>query len=682
MLHEYSAKHNDGKRYDPEPIHVDHTSGPSTHASVAKHYPPTSETDMIVEARTRSGQIRSLTGRPASQFFGGTSAYQFHAVEGLTSQLDDLPLHHQNHDSVDQMSTLPSFTYSPSATLFAFEYPPHDAVCRQLMATFFQRSYYYHMFIYREWFLRDWDAGAGPYYSDMLLYSMCALGARLSTDKDLYTKAPLFMEHAQSLLYASLDSPDLTTLQSLLVLGYLAIGQGQASKGWLFCGMAFRLTHEMGLHLDPSSWTSSDPNRGPVDREILRRVYWTAYVADKQLALHFGRPPALYPHEADVRNTIRIPYPPEWESLLDTYISPGTSATAYEDSIALVASLVHQIELSKILHEMVVDVFENRHQNGSVAVTNAQRVHVSLTKWLSRLPGRLHWNQWTVVPVPSFVLHLHMLFHTAMIILHRPPRHLLEQETQATFDEAHHTASLSRSDGVRICNSSLSNVMLLLNTYSRHGYRFADLPLDSVHILSTAASALLMKRFLDKLTWENAEFLRPMRTILAAMDDIRTTWPCIAEIRRNVENAMSHRETQKTGQAPFQAQDSELHGNGYAAQHLTKGPPAGRSEMDPFEFDLSMDLRMDLDVGLDLMSSASSRNVTSGGTGHYISAMQAKSAADTKNPNLDEYGFEKEGVNGEFGSTGGSGDVDDPLGLLLTDDFLAEEFQWDSLALP
>ncbi|RYP69461.1 hypothetical protein DL771_006113 [Monosporascus sp. 5C6A] len=88
-----------------------------------------------------------------------------------------------------------------------------------------------------------------------------------------------------------------------------------------FCGMAFRLAHEMGLHLDPSNW--GGPSESHIDREISRRAYWAAFNVDMHLSLYFGRPPALYPHESDVRNTTRIPYPESWQSLLKTFIAQG-----------------------------------------------------------------------------------------------------------------------------------------------------------------------------------------------------------------------------------------------------------------------------------------------------------------------------------------------------------------------
>lgn len=566
----------------------------------------------------------------------------------------------------------------------AFEYPPYCQVCRQLMTTFFKRSYYYNMYVYREWFLRDWDAGAGPYYSEVLLYSMCALGARLSGDDPaLYALAPLFMEHAQSLLYQALERPDLTTLQALIMLGYLEIGHGKASKGWLFCGMAFRLTHEMGLHLDPNNWTT---NKGAVDREILRRVYWTAYVADKQLSLHFGRPPALYPHEADVRNTIRIPYPPEWESLLDTYISPGTSSTAYEDGIALVACLVHQIELSKIFHDMIVDVFENRgRQNPAVAATAAQRVHLALTKWQSELPGKLHWNQWTVGQVPSYVLHLHMLFHTAMTILHRPPRQLFQQHRSVSNASAAYAtqgtdtdhAALAQSEDVEICYASLAAILRLFMSYRRH-YRFSDLPLDFVHILSTAAGTILMKRFFEGLEWADGEVAKPLGMVLGAMEEISGVWPCVVEIKSSIERTMHAEEgTQELPNGgEFAGMGVQMDGIDLGAMWMPMGNFAASNWDGP---------------------NPAYAYATDGGDNFADKQPGTSEDVGTGNDFDFQLSLLSNAADGDTATMGPHGDMevhDGPrrrlsipasapdLGLLVTDEFLSGEFEWDALALP
>ncbi|KAF2805773.1 uncharacterized protein BDZ99DRAFT_424181 [Mytilinidion resinicola] len=478
-------------------------------------------------ARTRAGQMKKLRANNASQFFGGTSLFQGHQSVGPPASLPGLDF---NALPAPESLNSDASAASGHSSTSRFQYGPRDAIPRRLLATFFKEQYYYNMCIYREYFLRDYHAGTGRYYSEVLLYAICAMGALACEDSRLRELSVIFSSHAETLLFASLDNPDLTTLQALVLLGQCEIGYGKASKGWLFCGMAFRLTHEMGLHLDPYNW--NDATQPSVDMEVLRRVYWATFIADKQLSLYFGRPPALYPHESDVRSTIRLPYPPEWEGLLGTYIGKGLSSAAFEDGIALIGSLTYQVELCKILHSIITNLFENRRVNANtntaVIATTAQQIHVSLTTWLGGLPAKLHWNQWTVGKVPAYVLHLHMLFHTAMIVLHRPPRHYFVMPGIAT------------SEDVEICYESLYALVRLCRSYSRY-YHYSSLPLDFVHTLSTAAGTILMKQFFEKATFDHPEISTSLGVILRAMDEVKETWPCMKEIQDSVLEAMKSR---------------------------------------------------------------------------------------------------------------------------------------------
>ncbi|KAL7792933.1 fungal-specific transcription factor domain-containing protein [Trichoderma ceciliae] len=492
----------------------------------------------LAAARVKSGQLRRLRGGSAAQFFGGTSLLQIHfsresssPVAASTMGVDSLAMstggqiYKKSHDTVNNNSSNNNNAdlgdlygyfddFSPWGPSFLYE--PHHETSQKLMSTFFWEIYPFNMVVYREYFLRDYDVGSGKYYSDVLLYSICALGA-LQHD-DLLDLSDIFSGHAQALLYPTLDSPDLTTLQALVLLGYREIAVGRASKGWLFCGMAFRLAHEMGLHLDPTNWDASTESMG--DREVQRRVYWAVFIADKQLSLYFGRPPALYPGESDVRNTIRLQYPPGWQGLLETYICKGASANEWDNGVALVGSFIYRAELSKIIHLIITDLFENRRGGAdpTVVATKTRRMHVSLTKWLSSLPSFLHWNQWTVGQVPPNVLHLHIMFHTIMIILHRPPSHMLEEP------------GIADSEDVDICYESLQAILRLMRSFSRY-YRYRSLPLDFVHTLSTAASTIMMKRFLQKASWRDPEIERALSLITLAMDEIQNTWPCVREVR-------------------------------------------------------------------------------------------------------------------------------------------------------
>ncbi|KAK5636671.1 hypothetical protein RRF57_012383 [Xylaria bambusicola] len=473
----------------------------------------------------RVGQLRKTRSGSSAQFYGGTSLYHIRLSEaGPVSSpviMDPAP-----DEETHSTSTTEMMLGHTLWNLYPIQFAAHDDVSQRLMAAFFTYQYQSNMCIYREFFLRDYDTGGGRHYSDLLLFAICATGA-LATNESLLSD--IFANQAQALLYPSLNHPDLTVLQALLLLGQLEIGRGRASKGWLFCGMAFRLAHEMGLHLDPMNWhTSQDLTQDPdIEREILRRVYWAAFVVDKKLSLFFGRPPALYPQVSDVRGTERIPYPPDWANLLDTYVAPGTSVTAFEDGPNLVNALIYRIELYRIVHNMITEVFENRRKNagGPVVAATITRIHVSLTRWLAGLPNKLNWNQWTLNQLPQWVYHLHLLFHTVMTILHRPPSHLL-QKSESSFDR----------EDIEICYESLGAILRLLKSYKRF-YSYKHLPLDFVQTLSTAAGTILMRRHLENLPWNDGETSRCLDLVIEAMEDIKDTWPCVKEILDSVLKA-------------------------------------------------------------------------------------------------------------------------------------------------
>ncbi|KFY34815.1 hypothetical protein V494_06449 [Pseudogymnoascus sp. VKM F-4513 (FW-928)] len=482
------------------------------------------------------GRLMRLKEGSADQFYGETSFFQINPSETDNTEADfsivaaATPPVQVKPESQSPESPL---GISPEGNIVEHSFStPWTPMCQKLMGVFFDQQYYFHMCLYREYFLRDYKAGGGPYYSDLLLYAICAMGALASPDETVRDLSAVFSNRAQELLYGSaLDSPDLTTLQALLLLGHRDIGRGKSSRGWVFTGMAFRLAQGMGLHLDPSHWNT--PRDTDVEREISRRAYWAAFIADKQLSLYFGRPPALYPSESDVHKSNRLIYPPDWDSLLDDYIKNNTTPTEYEDDLSFVGSFVQQAELCKIVHRMITEVFQNHNAKAdpSILAASAKGIHVALSKWLADLPARLHWNQWSRGPVAAYILHLHMFFHTVMIILHRPPRH----------SSLAHLATVT--EDLDICSSSLNSILQLMKVYSKH-YSYSALPVTFIHTCASAASIILLKRFLSaspqgapRNKRDIQETGTQLEQISKVIDSIAETWVSAKQIQKAISSA-------------------------------------------------------------------------------------------------------------------------------------------------
>jgi hypothetical protein len=77
-------------------------------------------------------------------------------------------------------------------------------------------------------------------YSEVLVNSMCAVGASLTSRHCVELPEPLvdfFASRARALLDVELDSPTLSTVQSLAILSGVESIRTLDARGWLYSGM-------------------------------------------------------------------------------------------------------------------------------------------------------------------------------------------------------------------------------------------------------------------------------------------------------------------------------------------------------------------------------------------------------------------------------------------------------------
>jgi len=145
----------------------------------------------------------------------------------------------------------------------------------------------YHL-LHKPSFMRRLEAGTIP---PVLTLAVCAVSARFSTHPAVQTE-PAFLrgeEWATAALEVALkrfDSPNITILIVLLLLGLHTFGACQGGRSWMLGGMAQRMAYALQLHVD----LDHDPLgqvQGQVaelsftDREIRRRTMWAAFMMDR-----------------------------------------------------------------------------------------------------------------------------------------------------------------------------------------------------------------------------------------------------------------------------------------------------------------------------------------------------------------------------------------------------------------
>jgi hypothetical protein len=124
-----------------------------------------------------------------------------------------------------------------------------------------------------------------------------------------------------------------------------------------------------------------------------------------------------------------------------------------------------------------------------------------------------------------------MFFHTVMIILHRPPRH----------SSLAHLATIS--EDLDICSTSLSSILQLMKVYSKH-YSYSALPVTFIHTCASAASIVLLKRYLSASPQGGGRNQRDVQEtgtqleqISKVIDSIAETWESAKQIQKAISAA-------------------------------------------------------------------------------------------------------------------------------------------------
>lgn len=137
-------------------------------------------------------------------------------------------------------------------------------------------------------FLHDLHFGkTGRFYTPLLLTAMLAHASRYSdrhetrTDlDDPNTAGGYFFIQAKTMLQCEHEAPTTSTIQATALMGLYAIATDKESLGWLYVGMASRMSFSLGLHLDCSEYVK----RGIVsseDADARSVTWWGIYVLDR-----------------------------------------------------------------------------------------------------------------------------------------------------------------------------------------------------------------------------------------------------------------------------------------------------------------------------------------------------------------------------------------------------------------
>lgn len=294
------------------------------------------------------------------------------------------------------------------------------------LSLFFKWLYPGHfMFIHRETFLNSFfgDFNTKSYYcSEELVYAIFALGAQIADrSDDVANMGAEYYRRSKSMVLTkifqlnedlndeSTSSSKLAIIQTLLCLAFYDIGHGDNPMAWYLSGLAFRISYEIGLHLNPEAWAHVyEDELSGVDIEVRSRVYWGCYIADHLITLLFGRTTILKLSNSTVPETDELP---EIESGIEDFIFDPKC------TLSMAKPLKNLIVVCRITEVFAPKIF------GQSEFPMQRREHLSkfnleMYNWRKDLPKELRWSRSTIKNMHDFnPSRAYIWFHYYLVLI-------------------------------------------------------------------------------------------------------------------------------------------------------------------------------------------------------------------------------------------------------------------------
>ncbi|CAG8505394.1 10052_t:CDS:2 [Ambispora gerdemannii] len=316
---------------------------------------------------------------------------------------------------VQEMMTL---TEPPLPFAFTNIGTPGSELANNLVQLYFKHVHPYVPILHKVDFLRRLNDKSNP-ISPLLLYSVFAMGAKFSEDLAVRsdpmkpeTAGFPYYNRAKDLLDDFLDTPRLSTVQAQILMLRFQEGirrPGFFFRSWLYFGVIVRMAQDLGLNKNFDKWNILISRE---DLIVRKRVWQICFLCDQLMSGTQGRDVVISLSNAD----IELPSKADYED---------------EEELQIQTDFVHLVRLTKILSS-VMSVIASAGSGSPLAAWSSnpklQTLDTALDAWILALPPRLQCPPALEItssslprpPVSHFAGFLNILYHTILILLHRP----------------------------------------------------------------------------------------------------------------------------------------------------------------------------------------------------------------------------------------------------------------------
>lgn len=208
----------------------------------------------------------------------------------------------------------------------------------------------------------------------------------------------------------TMRNTDLLSVQALLAISLFMQGTPNPQPSFVLIAAAIRLSHSIGLHKRGTGF-----NLNPIEIEQRKRVFWIAYMLDKDLCLRSGRPPA----QDDDDMNVDLPDPDPADNIGNIPLADGKG----------------KMNLFRAMCELTTiesRLYRNLYSTKATKRSDGERLQIigeldkDLEDWKDRIPIDFrpeHEIKASHTPLIIHIVMLHLSYYNALITIHRMSVH-------------------------------------------------------------------------------------------------------------------------------------------------------------------------------------------------------------------------------------------------------------------
>ncbi|KAK5083151.1 hypothetical protein LTR05_007034 [Lithohypha guttulata] len=224
-------------------------------------------------------------------------------------------------------------------------------------------------------------------------------------------KAWLYLKNALAVLTELLmANADLLAVQALVGCAFFMCGTANPQPSFFLISAALRLSHSIGLHKRGASF-----NLNPIEAEQRKRVFWLAYILDKDTCLRSGRPTA----QDDDDMNVELPSEDPPDNVGNIPLADG------KGKVNLFRLMCEFATISSRVYKRLYSVEASKQSDGELLNTIGD-LDKELEDWKDKIPIDFrpeHEIKASHTPLVVHIVVLHFSYYNCLATIHRMSVH-------------------------------------------------------------------------------------------------------------------------------------------------------------------------------------------------------------------------------------------------------------------